>query len=273
MDVCDSHRMADPHYVPVAVGGRGHTPLGCTRGCPPCLSAPVCPTPGRGGRAQHAACAPVPAPLCPCPGAPLPLPFPCAHPQLPTLTARQCGTATRCVSTRVGSGDTRWVKVANSRAAACSPDTKWDPITKYRQPVEPADPGPIHAWLYSADPGPPIKGFLDRPTELARLRRWILGQHERHETALLEDDGFVRAACGSRVRVIYLHPFDTANVGVCPKCASMAVLWQTDPDEYDRQIKARNERWAELDEERYDEDDLQRQESYGTDPIDDDEQL
>jgi len=53
----------------------------------------------------------------------------------------------------------------------------------------------------------------------------------------------------------------------------MAVLWQTDPDEYDRQIKARNERWAELDEERYDEDDLQRQESYGTDPIDDDEQL
>src|SRR6185436_10038920 len=23
MDVCDSHRMADPHYVPVAVGGRG----------------------------------------------------------------------------------------------------------------------------------------------------------------------------------------------------------------------------------------------------------
>jgi len=53
----------------------------------------------------------------------------------------------------------------------------------------------------------------------------------------------------------------------------MAVLWQTDPDEYDRQIKARNERWAKLDEERYDEDDLQRQESYGTDPIDDDEQL
>jgi hypothetical protein len=53
----------------------------------------------------------------------------------------------------------------------------------------------------------------------------------------------------------------------------MAVLWQTDPDEYDRQIKARNERWAKLDEERYDEDDLQRHESYGTDPIDDDEQL
>jgi len=56
----------------------------------------------------------------------------------------------------------------------------------------------------------------------------------------------------------------------------MAVPWQTDPDEYDRQIKARNERWAECDAERYDEYDeldLERQESYGTDPIDDDEQL
>jgi len=165
------------------------------------------------------------------------------------------------------------VKVADSRAAARSPDMKRDPVTKYWDPVEPADPDPIHAWLYSADPGPPIDWFRDAPKDVARLRRYILG---RPGTALLEDGGFVRAACGRRVRVIYLHPFDTAKVGVCPQCASMAVLWQTDPAEYDRQVRVRNERWAQRDAQRYDEFDefdLERQESYGTDPIDDDEPL
>ena len=140
---------------------------------------------------------------------------------------------------------------------------------------EPADPGPIHAWLYSADPGPPIDWFRDAPKDVARLRRWILGRHET--TAWQEDGEFVRAACGRPVRVIYLHPFDTAKVGVCPQCASMADLWQTDPDEYDRQVKVRNERWAERDDEWYDEDDeydadddLEHQESC-TEPNNDDE--
>ncbi|MGH3634149.1 MAG: hypothetical protein ACRDTS_08665 [Mycobacterium sp.] len=161
------------------------------------------------------------------------------------------------------------MKVADSRAAARSPDMKRDPVTRYWDPVEPADPGPIHAWLYSADPGPPIDWFRDEPKNVARLRRWIL---DRPETALLEDGEFVRAACGRRVRVIYLHPFDTAEVGVCLGCASMADLWQTDPDEYDRRVKVRNERWAQRDAQRYDEFDadyFERQESCGTDPIDD----
>jgi hypothetical protein len=66
---------------------------------------------------------------------------------------------------------------------------------------------------------------------------------------------------------------------VCPKCASMADLWQTEPDEYDRQVKLRNKRWAERDAQRYDEfdefdaEDLERQEPCGMDPIDDDDEL
>jgi hypothetical protein len=85
---------------------------------------------------------------------------------------------------------------------------------------------------------------------VARLRRWILG---RPETALLKDGEFVRAACGRRVRVVYLYSFDTAGVGVCATCAAMADLWQTDPDEYARRVRIRNQRWAQRDAQRYDE--------------------
>jgi hypothetical protein len=168
------------------------------------------------------------------------------------------------------------VRIADSRAAARVADMKRDPITKYWDPMEPAEPGPMHAWLYAADPGPPIDCFRDVPKNVNRLRRWILA---RPETALLEDREFVRAACGRRVRVIYLHPFDTANVGACPQCVSMAQLWQDDPDEYDRQVRLRNEQWAQRDAQRYDEydefdsDDFARQKSCGTDPIDDEEDV
>jgi hypothetical protein len=127
---------------------------------------------------------------------------------------------------------------------------KVDPAEKCRYPVEPADPGPIHAWLYSANPGPPIDWFRDDPRDIARLRHWILG---RPDTALLEDGEFVRAACGRQVRVIYRHPFNTAKVGVCLECASMAELWQTDPSDYDRLTAERNERWAANDRRRHDE--------------------
>jgi hypothetical protein len=151
---------------------------------------------------------------------------------------------------------------------------KRDPITKYWDQVEPADPGPMHAWLYSADPGPPIDGFRDAPKNVIRLSRWVLA---RTETAVLKDREFVRAACGRRVRVIYLHPFDTAMVGVCPQCVSMAQLWQNDRDEYDRQVRLRNGRWAQRDAQRYeeydefDDDELARQEPRGTDPIDEED--
>ena len=82
------------------------------------------------------------------------------------------------------------MKVADSRAAARAADMKRDPVTRYWDPVEPADPVPIHAWLYSADPGPPIDWFRDAPKSEALLRRWILAQQQ---TALLEDGAFVRA--------------------------------------------------------------------------------
>jgi hypothetical protein len=150
---------------------------------------------------------------------------------------------------------------------------KRNPVTRYWDPVEPAHPGPIHGWLYSADTGPPIDCFREAPKNVARLRRWIFGWPE---TALLTDGEFVRAACGRRVRVIYLHPFDTAKAGTCPECASMADLWQTDPQEYDRRVRVRNERWAQRDARRYDEFDadyFERQESYCTNPIDDEEDV
>ena len=88
---------------------------------------------------------------------------------------------------------------------------------------------------------------------------------------MLKGCEFVRAACGRRLRVIYLYPFDTAEVGVCSKCASMADLWGTDPDEYERRVRVLNERWAQRDASRFDEFDadyFERQEFYGTDPID-----
>ena len=139
---------------------------------------------------------------------------------------------------------------------------EFDRVGKFEFPVEPADPGPIHAWLYSANPGPPIDSFRDAPKDLTRLRRWILSQRE---TALLEDGDFVRAACGRRVRVIYLYPFNTVKVDACPECASMAKLWQTDPDEYDRQVAERNERWAANDRRRLEEQDDAASEEYDDD--------
>lgn len=162
--------------------------------------------------------------------------------------------------------------IANSRAAACEPDWKIDLVEKCRKPVEPADPGPIHAWLYSADNGPPIHAWLDAPGNQARLRGWILRQRD---TALVEDGEFVRAACGTRLQVIYRRSFDvTTEANVCPECVSMAGLWQTDRAEYDRQVKARHEQWAERDRRRYeafDAEDLERQERYGTDPIEEED--
>jgi hypothetical protein len=141
------------------------------------------------------------------------------------------------------------VYVANSRAAACHPDWKIDEVEKCRKPVEPADSGPIHAWLYSADNGPPIHAWLDAPGNQARLRGWILTQRD---TALVEDGEFVRAACGTRLRVIYRRSFHaTTEANVCPECVSMASLWQTDRAEYDRQVKERHEQWAERDKSRY----------------------
>jgi hypothetical protein len=163
------------------------------------------------------------------------------------------------------------VYVANSRAAACEPDWKIDRVEKCRRPVEPANPGPIHAWLYSADPGPPIHTWLDAPGNQARLRGWILC---RRDTALVEGGEFVRSACGTRLRVIYRRSFDATEANACPECVSMAGLWQTDRAEYDRQVKERHERWTESDVQRYeaiDAEDLARQERYGTDPIEDDD--
>jgi hypothetical protein len=52
-------------------------------------------------------------------------------------------------------------------------------------------------------------------------------------------------------------------------------LWQTDPAEFQRRVDERHERWAEreqLEYDAYDEADLARKESYGNEPIEDDEE-
>jgi hypothetical protein len=102
-----------------------------------------------------------------------------------------------------------------------------------------------------------------------QLRRWILAQPG---TALLEDRQYVEAACGTSVRVIYRRPFDVNQADACTRCVEMARLWQTNPAEYDRIAKERHERWdnrhyREIDQD--DDADWERQESYGSDPIDD----
>jgi hypothetical protein len=159
------------------------------------------------------------------------------------------------------------VTIADSRSAARRTDWTIEPGTKYKIPVEPADPGPIHAWLYSADPGPVPYSWPVTRKDLAQLKRWILAQSE---TALLEES-FVEAACGTSLRVIYLRPFDVNQRNACPKCVEMAGLWQTDPGEYERLVRERHERWDERSLGEYedvDAADWERQESYGTDPID-----
>jgi hypothetical protein len=54
----------------------------------------------------------------------------------------------------------------------------------------------------------------------------------------------------------------------------MAGLWQTNRAEYDRQVEEHHEQWAERDRRRseaFDAEDLERQERYGTDPIEDED--
>jgi len=121
------------------------------------------------------------------------------------------------------------MKIADSRSAARYPDWKIDPVTGYKDPVEPAEPDEIHAWLYTPDGVSPT--------------RWILNQPG---TALLQD-GHVEAACGVSLRVVYRMSFEMTQDNVCPRCVSMARLWQTDRVEYLQRVSERHERWAERD--------------------------
>lgn len=68
--------------------------------------------------------------------------------------------------------------------------------------------------------------------------------------------------------------FDIAEGDVCPRCVHMSRIWLTDRAEYSRIVEERHERWEERDLARYRADvaaDLARQESYGNEPIADDE--
>jgi hypothetical protein len=162
--------------------------------------------------------------------------------------------------------DTGRVTIANSRSAARRTDWTIEPGTKYRIPVDPADPGPIHAWLYSADD--PKTSSATRK-ELGQLKRWILAQPG---TALLEEP-FVEAACGTSLRVIYRRLFDVNQSDACPRCVEMARLWHTEPAEYHRILIERHKRWDERSWRAYEEldaADWERQQSHGTDPIEDD---
>ena len=134
------------------------------------------------------------------------------------------------------------MKIADSRSAARYFDKKLDPVTKLKDPVEPAEPGTIHAWLYN-------------PTDYGA--RWVLSQPG---TALLEDEP-AEAACGVSLRVIYRMPFDMTEDDACPRCVSIARIWQTDRNEYQRLVCERHERWAERDRRRFNTgwDELERQ--------------
>jgi hypothetical protein len=68
--------------------------------------------------------------------------------------------------------------------------------------------------------------------------------------------------------------FDMTQDNVCPRCVSMAGVWQTDRVEYHQRVMERHKRWAERDARRYiafDAADLTRQELHGTDPIEDED--
>jgi hypothetical protein len=149
----------------------------------------------------------------------------------------------------VGLAGGKPVKIPNSRAAAEKVDERLDPVYKMREWVEPTEPGPIHAWLYAANPGPPTTdnrwAAQSEAKSDARMRDFILAQ----KGTWCMEGGSVTAACGRRVRVIYKRLFDAnAEREVCSRCAELAHLWHTDVAEYDRTIRERNERWGEMNE-------------------------
>ena len=66
------------------------------------------------------------------------------------------------------------------------------------------------------------------------------------------------------LRVIYRMPFDMTEDDACPRCVSIARIWQTDRNEYQRLVCERHERWAERDRRRFNTgwDELERQARY-----------
>ncbi|MEC4763824.1 hypothetical protein VT930_11985 [Mycobacterium sherrisii] len=160
------------------------------------------------------------------------------------------------------------MNIPESRSAAHNVDWITD-RDGYNMPREPADPGPVHAWLHAAaNPNPPQRSPFDGRREAAQLSRYILSQPG---TVLLEYRTSVEAACGSRLHIIYKRPFATDQDNVCERCVEMARLWQNNPAEYHRRVEARHQRREQRRDRRYEELDARdwmRQESYGSDPID-----
>lgn len=120
------------------------------------------------------------------------------------------------------------MKIENSRSAARHFDLADPSGNRETIPVEPSNPGTIHAYLYDPDP------VFASPT-----LKWILKQAG---TALLEF-GHDEAACGMAVRVIYRMRFDTADPDACSRCRKMFALWVADRDEYHRRVRERHEEW------------------------------
>ncbi|KUH70020.1 hypothetical protein AU184_14545 [Mycolicibacterium novocastrense] len=150
------------------------------------------------------------------------------------------------------------MKFNDFRAAA----RRFDVTGKDLDPIEPVEPGPIHAYLLMP---------AEEQEYLANTYEWVLKQPG---TAIIEY-GTTEAACGMGVRVIYRMAFDDSDSQVCPRCVDMARLWNTDPDAYHRRVDERHERWADREDRRYeaaDAADLARQESYGNEPIDNDDE-
>jgi hypothetical protein len=144
------------------------------------------------------------------------------------------------------------MKIENSRAAV-----RWFdrvPVDRDAIPVEPADPGTVHAYLFDPD-----------PMFASQTLKWILKQPG---TALLED-GAEEAACGIGVRVVYRMAFDTGDPEACERCLEMADLWQANRNEYRRRVEERHERWRDRDrrqDEAFDAEDLARQNAFEDEP-------
>jgi hypothetical protein len=150
------------------------------------------------------------------------------------------------------------MKVSNSRRAHRYFDRVRNTIDHFEDPVVPENPGPAHAYLF--DPKNPRPG-----------QGWI--QKHVSAPAFLED-GAEQSACGKGIRTIYPTAFDTDDSDACPRCIEMSLLWETDPAEFRRRVAERHQRWREREDRRWDaidHDDYLRQESYGTEPIGDEE--
>ena len=113
------------------------------------------------------------------------------------------------------------------------------PLDHFMEPQLPDDPGPVHAVLYE-------------PSTTRRRDSTVKSPAEQTDIHFIEWGELPEAACGLRVRVVDVKAFETNEVGVCPRCAELAIMRRDDPAKYRRVLELREQRREERRDARWD---------------------